>query len=237
MEILSGIHQADGVNATCCIIARDGLTVIDTGLPGSGKKILAYITDRLHRRPKEITTILLTHFHLDHTGGLPALRKAAPAARIAIGEGDAGYVSGSVPLPWYPGFRGILLRAANGILGPGPFRPDILLHDGDRQDGLLCVHLPGHTPGSFGFLEEQSGVLVSGDILRSDGNGIARGPVRFTMEPEQEIRSIRKIAGLEFEILLPGHGVPLRPGASGKVREFARLLPGDSPAGSKEKEQ
>ncbi|MFA6224796.1 MAG: hypothetical protein WC620_01105 [Methanoregula sp.] len=32
---------------------------------------------------------------------------------------------------------------------------------------------------------------------------------------------------VDFDILLPGHGVPLRDGASAKVREFAASLPAD----------
>lgn len=221
MEILPGIHQADGVNANCFIIARDTLTVIDTGLPGSGKKILAYIRDTLHRDPSEINTILLTHFHMDHTGGLAALKKAAPTAKIAIGEGDAGYMSGATPQPVYPGFRGLLLRIANSLIGLGKFQPDIILHDGEHKDNLLCLHIPGHTPGSFGFLDEKTGTLFAGDVLRYDGNQLARGPVSFSMDPERELQSIRGIATLEFDTLLIGHGVPLRPESSHKVREFA----------------
>jgi hypothetical protein len=38
MEILPGIHQIDGVNGNCYILAGDGLTLIDTGLPGAGRK-------------------------------------------------------------------------------------------------------------------------------------------------------------------------------------------------------
>jgi glyoxylase-like metal-dependent hydrolase (beta-lactamase superfamily II) len=40
-------------------------------------------------------------------------------------------------------------------------------------------------------------------------------------------RSIRKIAALDFDLLLPGHGFPLRDRASEKVREFAATLPAD----------
>jgi hypothetical protein len=42
---------------------------------------------------------------------------------------------------------------------------------------------------------------------------------------EQAGQSIKKVAGLEFDILLPGHGVPLMSGASEKVREFSLSLP------------
>jgi glyoxylase-like metal-dependent hydrolase (beta-lactamase superfamily II) len=224
MEIIPGIHQVDGVNGNCYILVRDGLTVIDTGIPGSGKKILAYIREKLHRDPRKIRTIILTHFHMDHTGGVAALKKAATGAKIAIGEADAGYISGKTPLPVYPGFRGVLLRIAGKLMKPGHFPPDILLKDGDRIDGLLCIHIPGHTPGSIGLLDDSTKTFFAGDILRYDGTVIAEGPAPFTMDPIGSHQSIRKISGLDFDLLLPGHGVPLLYGASEKVREYAWTL-------------
>ena len=224
MEIVTGIHQVDGVNGNCYILVRDGLTVIDTGLPGSGKKILSYIRNNLYREPGEIKTIIITHFHMDHIGGIAALKKAAPDLKVAIGKADAGYLDGSIPLPVYPGFRGILLRVADTVMNPGLFPPDILLNDGDRIDGLSCIHIPGHTPGSIGLLDEATKAFFAGDILRSDGKTLAEGPAPFTLDPAAAHRSIRKIAALDFEILLPGHGLTLRPGASARVREFAGTL-------------
>ncbi len=228
MEIVTGIHQMDGVNGNCYILVRDGLTVIDTGLPaGSGKKILSYFRNTMYREPAEIKSIIITHFHMDHIGGVATLIDASPGAKVAIGTADAGYVSGQIALPVYPGFRGFLLRIANKIMNPGVFPLDILLKDGDRIEDLLCVHIPGHTPGSIGLYDERTKTFFCGDILRYDGVSLAEGPALFTMDIKGSHQSIRKIATLDFEVLLPGHGVPLRDGASEKVREFAATLPAD----------
>ena len=228
MEIITGIHQVDGINGNCYILVRDGLTVIDTGVPaGSGKKILSYIQNTMFREPAEIKTIIITHFHLDHIGGVATLKKASPGAKIAIGTADAGYVSGEIPLPVYPGFRGFLLRIAGAIMNPGVFPLDILLQDGDRIDGLLCVHIPGHTPGSIGLYDERTKTFFCGDLLRYNGTSLAEGPVLFTLDLKESHQSIRKIAALDLDLLLPGHGVPLRDRASEKVREFAATFPAD----------
>jgi glyoxylase-like metal-dependent hydrolase (beta-lactamase superfamily II) len=228
MEILPDIHQVDGVNGNCYIIVRDGLTVIDTGIRGSGKKILSYIREKLHRETGEIRTIIITHFHLDHTGGVVVLKKAAPGAKVAIGKADAGYVSGQERPPVYPGIRGILLQIAGVVMHPGTFQPDILLEDGERVDDLLFVHIPGHTPGNIGLLDERTGTFFTGDILRYDGTSLAEGPAGFTMDLNLSRQSIRKIALLNFSNLLPGHGIPLMGNASGKVRAFAAALPPDT---------
>jgi glyoxylase-like metal-dependent hydrolase (beta-lactamase superfamily II) len=229
MEIVPHIHQVDGINANCYIIAREHLTVIDTGIRGSGKKILAYIRDTMHRDPAEISTLVLTHFHMDHTGGIAAIRVAAPGAKLACHEAEAGYLSGDIPTPKYPGIKGMFLRIGEMFMGPEPVRPDILLHDRDRIDGLLCVHTPGHTPGSIGLLDEESKVFFAGDTIRYNGKTLTPAPPPFTLDPARQDDAIRRIAALEFDTLLVGHGVPLRPGASAKVREFAGTLPQKEP--------
>jgi glyoxylase-like metal-dependent hydrolase (beta-lactamase superfamily II) len=224
MEIIPGIHQVDGVNGNAYVIIRDKLVVIDAGIPGSGKTILSYIRDTLHREPAEIRTVILTHFHTDHIGGVRMLKEAAPGLKTAVHEADAGYMAGTRPLPGYPGFRGRILHLFV-MLKPSFFPPDIILKDGERIDSLTCIHLPGHTPGSIGLLDESSKTLFAGDTIRSDGKTVSEGPTGFTMDMHQSRESIRKIASLEFDTLLIGHGKPLRPDAAVKVREFAATLP------------
>jgi glyoxylase-like metal-dependent hydrolase (beta-lactamase superfamily II) len=225
MEIVPGVHMVDGVNGNAYVLVRKGLVVIDTGIPGSGKMILSYIRDTLHREPSDITTIILTHFHTDHIGGVNALKQAAPGLKIAIHAADAGYVAGTTPLPRYPGLRGLVV-ALFSRLKPSIFPPDILLEDGDRIEGLTCIHLPGHTPGSIGLLDTESKVLFAGDLLRWDGTTLTEGPGAFSLDLAASWKSIRKVALLEFDTLLIGHGKPLRPDAAAKVREFSGTLPG-----------
>jgi glyoxylase-like metal-dependent hydrolase (beta-lactamase superfamily II) len=224
MEIIPGIHQVDGVNGNAYIIDRDGLTVIDTGIPGSGKKILSYIRDTLHRNQSEIRTVIITHFHTDHVGGIPALKNAAPGLKLAAHERDAGFISGQKPLPRYSGIKGILLKIFTTVLST-VVPVDIILNDGDRIEGLTCIHLPGHTPGSIGLLDEATGTLFAGDLLRWDDSVLSEGPPGFTMDVPASRNSIGKIASLRFDTLLIGHGKPLRPHAAAKVREFAGTLP------------
>jgi glyoxylase-like metal-dependent hydrolase (beta-lactamase superfamily II) len=224
MEIIPGIHQVDRVNGNSYLIAHGDIVVIDTGIPGSGRKILSYIRNVLHREPSEVTTIVLTHFHTDHIGGVNVLKAAAPDLKVAIHGADAGYVDGTKPLPRYPGLRGLAVGLFTRLLTP-EFVPDILLEDSDRIAGLVCIHLPGHTPGSAAFLDEETGTLFAGDLLRSDGISLSESPAAFMMDTAQSRESIRKIAARDFDTLLIGHGKPFRPGAAVKLREFAGNLP------------
>lgn len=79
MEIIPNVHLIPNVMANpYLIVDADGLTLIDTGMPGSHKKILKYITDLGHL-PSDLKRIILTHSDLDHVGGLAALKKASGA--------------------------------------------------------------------------------------------------------------------------------------------------------------
>jgi glyoxylase-like metal-dependent hydrolase (beta-lactamase superfamily II) len=220
MEIVPGIHQVDGINGNCFIIVRDGLTLIDTGMPRNGAKIVNYIQDILKRKPTDIKTIVLTHFHIDHVGDAGDLKKLS-GAKVAIHEADADFVAGRKTQPVPKGVMGPIFKILIPLVfGSRPVEPDIQLKDGDTIAGLTVIHTPGHTPGSICLLDPASKILFAGDLLRFNGSKIEIGP--SSLDSGEVQRSVNKIAAIDFDIMLPGHGIPLRPDASVKVREFAK---------------
>jgi hydroxyacylglutathione hydrolase len=92
MEILPGIHQVDGVNANSYFVIGDEIMLIDTGMPRNAKKILDYLHNTLGRNPSDIKTIVLTHYHLDHTGNLFDLKEITKA-KVAVHHEDEDYIS------------------------------------------------------------------------------------------------------------------------------------------------
>jgi glyoxylase-like metal-dependent hydrolase (beta-lactamase superfamily II) len=223
MEIVPGIHQIDGVHGNCYIIVRDGLILIDTGLPRNSKKIMSYIQDTLKRTPSDLSTIILTHYHIDHTGNVSELKNLS-GARVAVHEEDADFVSGTKPHPAPKGRLGLPFRLLGIFFRPAFVEPDIRLKNGDTIAGLTCIHTPGHTPGSICLFDPVANVLFAGDILKYDGEKISGAPPQFTMDSGEAQRSITMIATLDFNILLCGHGIPLTSGAAEKVRIFAQSL-------------
>src|SRR5215204_6321754 len=88
MEIIQNVHQVPHVIAnTYVIIAPRGLTLIDSGLPGSARKILKYISN-LGYAPTDLKRILITHADFDHIGGLAALKKMS-GARVFSSQVEA----------------------------------------------------------------------------------------------------------------------------------------------------
>jgi glyoxylase-like metal-dependent hydrolase (beta-lactamase superfamily II) len=108
-----------------------------------------------------------------------------------------------------------------------PVTPDELIEDGDVLgvlDGATVVHIPGHTPGAIALHLAGHGVLLCGDAIDNRRGVLGPPPSPFTLDAEQAVASIRKVAQLDFEILCPGHGPPIAGGAGERVRAMAAGL-------------
>ena len=95
MEVADGIFKVEGmlVANAYLVLLEDGLMLVDTGMPGNAKRILAFV-ERLGRQPRELRHVVLTHCDGDHIG-IAAELKALTGARVAIHELDAPVLSGS----------------------------------------------------------------------------------------------------------------------------------------------
>ena len=76
MKVAEGVYRVPARAANAYLVEADnGLVLVDTGLPGSEKRILKAI-EGLGRKPADVKLILLTHRHLDHIGSAAALKGA-----------------------------------------------------------------------------------------------------------------------------------------------------------------
>ena len=219
-EILKGIQYVDGSNANAYLVEEDGgaLTLVDAGMQPDGKKILAFIGSELSRKPSDVKTILVTHCHVDHVRGLAAI-KAATGAKVAVHEADADFVSGKAKYPFPRGAMGLAFRALSPIVKPTPVEPDLRLKEGDALGRLKVLHTPGHTPGSISLFDEQARVLFVGDTARFVKGKLEGPPPQFTLSMEQAKASLKRLAALDFETMLSGHGEPLRSAEAPKMME------------------
>ena len=90
-----------------------------------------------------------------------------------------------------------------------PSRVDRALHDGDALEGLVVLHLPGHTPGHIGL--QAGSVLFAGDTV-SGGRRLRPAPRFLTWNEDLARRSLARLATLGVDLLLPGHGTPVDDG-------------------------
>ena len=221
MKIIEGVYIVPGVVANpYLIVDADGLTVIDTGLPRSEKKILAYIAD-LGKRAQDVSRIIITHADLDHFGGLAALKVATGARTYASRiEADAiaqGKSSREIKPSGFS-FRRALFALLQPFVKATPVRIDEILNEGDTLPVLGSLHAvetPGHTPGHISLFAPSVGVLFCGDSMVSAANGLQGSRPGITWDETRARESERKQAALAAQIVCCGHG-PVVMDANGK---------------------
>ena len=101
-RIASGIYRVDAIGlsnsiSVLLIDGDDGWTLVDTGMRASVLRIQEALA-ALGAGPNELRRIYLTHHHLDHIGGLPAVRWWATEAEVVASDHEARIISGEHPL-------------------------------------------------------------------------------------------------------------------------------------------
>jgi glyoxylase-like metal-dependent hydrolase (beta-lactamase superfamily II) len=174
MRRFEDVYKITGTltNNMFLVDAGEELVVIDPGMPFDHR----ILTDRvrsLGRSPREIGHILLTHFHVDHSGSTAALERLSEA-RAYCHRSDAPYVerTENIPSVYKAGIQGNFLFLFRGIVESVCDYPPARVHHPfeDREilpvlGGLKVFHTPGHTPGSTCYLWLDRGVLFSGDAV------------------------------------------------------------------------
>jgi len=106
-----------------------------------------------------------------------------------------------------------------------PVEPDLIVREGETIGRLEIIHTPGHTPGSISLFDRQDRVLFVGDTARFVKGRLEGPPPRFTQRMNQAKTSIERLSSFDFEVMLSGHGEPLRSqGAPKMMNELSKRL-------------
>jgi metallo-beta-lactamase class B len=203
-RIVANVHYVGTCGITALLITSPrGHIVIDGGPPDAAPLIAAGIT-RLGFRPGDVRYLLNSHEHLDHAGGLSALKAATGAALVARAPARPVLESGAVD------------RAdpqAGAIAGMPPVRVDRLVADGEtlRLGPLtLTAHAtPGHTDGGTSWSWRVCEAGACRTIVYADSlSAVSAEGYRFSDHPER-VRPFRstfdKLARLDCDILITPH--------------------------------
>ena len=228
-EVVPGFYQLPLGIVNAYLVASDTLTLIDTGTPGSEEKILSMIRG-LGRSPEEVTAIIVTHCHADHTGSLAALKEATGAA-VWMHPLDAALVQGGRAMREVQPAPGVMNRVfytamrfmSSPEITPAPI--EHLVHDGDElplAGGLQVLHVPGHCAGQIALVwPHYGGVLIAADSAANEAFPWQRGlsyPPIFENMAEGE-RSLKRLGQLGVEVAVFGHGKPLVGEAGERFKE------------------
>ncbi len=216
MKVAEGIFRVEGVRGNVYLLSGEKLMLVDTGMPGSGPKIVRFIREELKRDEHELSMIVLTHQHIDHAGSALWL-KGATRARIAIHEDDADYVSGRREPLRPKGAAGVAFAVFSPFFKLRTFDPDLLLRDGEMLGPFRIVHIPGHTPGSIAICDDANGLVFSGDIVSTRSGRAAFPPRSFNSDGSKMRESLSALLSRHQGLLLPGHGEPVRSGVAARL--------------------
>lgn len=219
------------------ILGKTGCILVDTGLPGSEKKIERVL--KTHGRGyRDISLIVITHAHVDHAGSAARLRELAGAPILAH-AGDLDYYEQRKKMTFCEtGWFGRAFMRTGLILQPyAAFTPDILLRDDASIDlhrygfSGAVRHTPGHTAGSVSILLDDGDALV-GDLVASGillgglaRTGRAKRPP-FEDDPQRVAIELMSLVDAGMQRFHMGHGGPL---IAGEVRRHALSLRGLKP--------
>jgi glyoxylase-like metal-dependent hydrolase (beta-lactamase superfamily II) len=215
----------------------DGLTLIDSGLPGSAPLIAAAIRDAGYR-PTDLRRLVLTHFHPDHIGAAADITGWGEVEVLAH-HADAAFIRAQAAGPpadladWErPIFEQVVSQLpSDSPVAAVPPRIDRDLGDGDDLgfgDGAVTVAVPGHTPGSIALYLPRHQVLFTGDAAARGQDGRVICGI-FNVNRAQAAASFRRLAGLSVAVACFGHGEPLTHGGTAALEAAARSLPADRP--------
>ncbi len=166
------------------------------------------IVEAIDKHGFELQAIACTHAHMDHVGGVAALKKQKPAAKIIIHPADEPIY---LQLPNQPGWLGIPQSqwAAYGFAYEPPPQADEHWTDGQIYEvGELkfqVIHCPGHTLGHVVLFEPDEMKVFVGDCLFAGSIGRTDLPGGSSEELMDSL--FNKILPLGDEVeVLSGHG-------------------------------
>lgn len=189
------------VKTYCFPLDADTIAIVDPG--GADDELLDYVKAK---KAKNVS-IMITHGHFDHVGGIAGLLQIYPDAKVYIHHDDRAYLGETGIAEHIKCFAPIHLdryitqyEKEYKTFPP----PTDIINDGDMVNGFKVIHTPGHTPGSVCFYHEAAGILFAGDTLfyhtfgRTDLYGSSESALKH---------SLRRLIDLPDETkVYPGHG-------------------------------
>ncbi|QDU70400.1 MBL fold metallo-hydrolase [Mucisphaera calidilacus] len=163
-------HFADPEAMTChvnglIVRSTDTVTLIDTGCGANFGPTLGKTPDNLTRfgiRPEDVSTVVFTHLHIDHCGGVVGEHDASlyPNAEFVTTQAERDFWTQNPDLSKTgipANTRDYLINIAQQAATNTADRTRIIQPGKEIVPGITSVDLPGHTPGHIGVMLDSRG--------------------------------------------------------------------------------
>lgn len=178
---------------------EDGsLVLVDTALPGRVDQLAEALADHGFELA-DVDLLVLTHHDGDHAGALAEVRERTDVEVLAHPE-EVPYVEGKA----WP------LKTPEDETRYPPVAVDVGVVEGvtisTAAGPLRVVETPGHTPGHLSLYLPERRLLLAGDALTADAEGLQPPAERFTPEMDRAMASVEELAALDADGVLTYHG-------------------------------
>lgn len=175
------------VIATALLTGRDAVTLIDPG-PTSCLPTLEAALSHRGLSLRQVTSLLLTHIHLDHAGAAGTIVERVPNARVYVHERGAPHmIDPTKLLDSATRLYGDRMDVLWGAFEPVPADRLTVLKGGERLDvagsSLQVAYTPGHAKHHVSYFDERSGAAYVGDT----GGVQVRGDYLIAPTPPPDI--------------------------------------------------
>lgn len=184
-----------GWSSVVLLTSAEERILVDTGAHGMRPVLLQRLKER-GLEPDDITTVVLSHSHWDHSHNAPLFKRA----RILIHKIELDYASTGKDLMVPEGLFAFLM--STGRLDTVPGEPEIM-------SGVHMIRTPGHTPGQVSIvIEGDETTTVAADGLKNRQEFLT-GTAEMTLDPQATTASIKRISEIGG-VVVPGHDRPFR---------------------------
>jgi glyoxylase-like metal-dependent hydrolase (beta-lactamase superfamily II) len=212
MELTTGVHafpqrivreSGELTIYPAAVETPKGVLLVDVGDPGTTDQIEANL-ETMGAGWDDVRGVVLTHHDGDHAGGLADVLELTDAVVYAHRE-CAPYVDGrKYPLKEDPDDRYPEVDVDVELLGGVSFRTD--------AGPMEVAFTPGHTPGHVALHFPEERLLLVGDTVTADEDGLAPPWPENTPDMDRARESVRGLADLDVERVLCYHGGPVEAG-------------------------
>lgn len=212
------------------VVDAEDVTIVDTGLSTALDRILDGL-DELGIDVTDVTTIALTHIHLDHAGAAGFLAERCPNARVLCHERGVEFLSDEEKLAKLTEsvHRAVgELADRYGTATPIPEERFVSLSGGetvslgDRE--LEVIAADGHAPHQVCYYETENKALFTADECGEYLEGEllpTTPPPNFDLE--NNVESLRRLREYDVETLLYPHFGP-KDDVAGTFDEYEAVL-------------